>query len=100
MLMTKKAFDQVSGNLDKLTDNELRFIARTIAMLLEAREKKAAEETTQKEVEELARSSQLGLSTQTGGGYYEKKMINGCGPYLYYRWRNGKKLMTKYCGKV
>ena len=34
-------------------------------------------------------------------GWIEEKMINGCGPYLYLRWREGKKgLKSKYLGKA
>lgn len=32
-------------------------------------------------------------------GYIERKMINGCGPYLYLRYRVDGKLRSKYLGK-
>jgi hypothetical protein len=35
-----------------------------------------------------------------GGGYFEEKMINGCGPYRYLRfWVSGKR-KSVYVGKI
>lgn len=33
------------------------------------------------------------------GAYVELKMINGCGPYAYLRWRSGRRLRSQYLGK-
>ena len=33
-------------------------------------------------------------------GFIEEKMINGCGPYQYLRYWNGKKHCSVYLGKV
>jgi hypothetical protein len=35
-----------------------------------------------------------------GSGYYEQKIINGCGPYLYLRYWSGGKHRSIYLGKV
>lgn len=35
-----------------------------------------------------------------GRGYYERKIINGCGPYLYLRYWSGGKHRSIYIGKV
>lgn len=35
-----------------------------------------------------------------GKGYYERKTINGCGPYLYLRYWSGGKHRSIYLGKV
>jgi hypothetical protein len=35
-----------------------------------------------------------------GRGYYEEKVINGCGPYLYLRYWSGGKHRSIYLGKV
>jgi len=34
------------------------------------------------------------------GFWIEEKMINGCGPYLYLRWRENGRCRSKYLGKV
>ena len=34
------------------------------------------------------------------GVWIEEKMIGGCGPYRYKRWRENGKLRSKYLGKV
>lgn len=39
-------------------------------------------------------------NSSKGGGYYEVKMINGCGPYLYERARVNGRLTSTYKGKV
>ena len=36
-----------------------------------------------------------------GKGYWiEAKIINGCGPYLYRRWREGGRVRSEYIGKA
>lgn len=35
-----------------------------------------------------------------GRGHYERKIINGCGPYLYLRYWSGGKHRSVYIGKV
>ncbi len=49
-----------------------------------------------------ARSSSGGDSRKTGGGsaWVELKTINGCGPYAYRRWYEGKRCRSQYIGKV
>jgi hypothetical protein len=34
------------------------------------------------------------------GGWFELKTVNGYGPYLYYRWRDGKTCRSRYLGKA
>jgi hypothetical protein len=98
--MTKKS-DRITANLDTLTDDDLKFVAQLVGVILQARADKRAKENDPKEQEEQVKTCSTGLSKQpTGGGWYEKKMIRGCGPYVYYRWREGKKLRTKYIGKA
>jgi len=38
--------------------------------------------------------------TDGSGVWIEEKMIGGCGPYRYKRWREGGRLRSKYLGKV
>lgn len=35
-----------------------------------------------------------------GRGYYERKIINGCGSYLYLRYWSGGKHRSIYIGKI
>jgi hypothetical protein len=39
-------------------------------------------------------------SSSRGGGWLELKTVNGCGPYVYRRWREGGRLRSEYVGKV
>jgi hypothetical protein len=42
-----------------------------------------------------------GALQQAGrGGWVELKIINGCGPYAYARWLDGKIKRSRYIGKV
>jgi hypothetical protein len=41
-----------------------------------------------------------GNGRRAAGGWVELKTINGSGPYAYRRWREGKRLRSKYIGKV
>lgn len=35
-----------------------------------------------------------------GGGCFQEKMINGCGPYLYHVTKHHGRQTWRYCGKV
>ena len=65
------------------------------------------EELSQREAEQEAQqeqASERGQQASQGkgkaGGYTEVKMINGCGPYAYKRWREGGRLRSEYQGKA
>jgi hypothetical protein len=60
-------------------------------------------QTVGEEQERLASGSTLGRAL--GAGWLEWRWVSKpsgtrCGPYLYFRWREGKRKRTKYVGKV
>jgi hypothetical protein len=97
--MTKTSkLSKVTGNLDTLTDEDLKFVNQLIQAILEAREDQRAKEA--KNEEEYIGSQSTLMGNKQPRGCYEKKMINGCGPYLYLRWYSGKVLKSTYLGKA
>ncbi|MCI0649946.1 MAG: hypothetical protein L0346_34390 [Chloroflexi bacterium] len=49
---------------------------------------------------EPAGDGDTAIGDSGGRGWVELKMINGCGPYAYKRWRQGGRLRSEYIGKV
>ncbi len=54
------------------------------------------------DTEESEEQAADGNSKSKGGpaGWVELKHINGYGPYAYLRWRDGKRMRSKYLGKA
>lgn len=100
--MKKTPFDRIALQLQQLTDDELRSTSSIIRAMLEAREDERAEEIDTEPPKTPTLSAELPNGRGKGGqrGYHEYKVINGCGPYLYLRYRDGKILRSKYLGKV
>ncbi len=88
--------DQVTLNLNKLSDDDLLLVRRLINGILEARGHERAKARSSAADEDLAHERRLSSSALKSGGssrrlgYYEKKYIHGSGPYLYLRfWDHG-----------
>lgn len=86
----KSAFDTITGNLGQLTPDELLELRTMIDVLLDQGEQ-------DQEPEEPPERN--GKAKRTAAGHIEAKTINGCGPYLYLRYWQGKTLKSKYIGK-
>jgi len=74
---------------------ELRAMIDTNIATLEMGEQQEAQQEQASE-----QGQQSGKSKGKGGSYVEVKMINGCGPYAYKRWREGGRLRSEYQGKA
>ena len=82
---------QVVAQLNRSDKEELQVILK--AMLEAEEDEQAADEQTLKE-----RTQHRG--PKGGRGYYERKLIRACGPYLYLRYWSGGKHRSVYIGKV
>jgi len=60
----------------------------------------ALDEEAETHSEEVIQERQAYHGPKGGKGYYEQKMINNCGPYLYLRYWSGGKHRSVYLGKV
>lgn len=88
---TKTPFDTVTSHLGQLSRVELEELGEMVAALLAV---------TASEEEEDRVTGNGDKPTKTAArGHIEEKMINGCGPYLYLRYWQGKTLKSKYIGK-
>jgi hypothetical protein len=85
----KTTLDTVTSNLGQLSRPELEELAEMVAALLAIGEEKEAPVAIGEEKVEKAAAK----------GHIETKTINGCGPYLYFRYWSGKTLKSKYIGK-
>ena len=96
---TKTAFDEVTSRLGQLSQSELVELGDMVAALLGvpgvSRFFAATEEEDDDQVADLDRNG----DKPAAKGHVEAKMINGCGPYLYLRYWQGKTLKSKYIGK-
>jgi hypothetical protein len=91
--------NKITQNIDGLSDEDLRFLLRLLQAILEAREDHRVKEDQRED--ENRTTQQAYISDQHPfRGCYELKIINGCGPYRYLRYRDGKILRSKYMGKV
>ena len=86
-------FTRITKNLGRLTLAELEELSQIVDTLKEAKSKEVPKEVqAQRKKDELIRSS---IERARDGrdvriGYLEEKMINGFGPYLYFRyWQDG-----------
>lgn len=82
---------QDAARLSQEEKQELIDILRTMLVL---------NEEAEAQTEEAIREQQEYHGPKGGRGYYEKKMINNCGPYLYMRYWSGGKHRSVYLGKV
>ena len=83
---------QAIAQLDRSDKEELLVILR--AML------EADEEDEQAENEQTLKERTQHRGPKGGRGHFERKFINGCGPYLYLRYWSGGKHRSIYIGKV
>ena len=97
--ITKTAFDEVTSRLGQLSQSELVELGDMVAALLGvpgvSRFFTAAEKEDDDQVADHADNG----DKPAAKGHVEAKMINGCGPYLYLRYWQGKTLKSKYIGK-
>lgn len=99
MTKSKTAFQTIARSLDQLTDKELQRVADMALALVEAREDERV--AAQAEADRiLAKTSMTGAKDKGGRGHIELKTINGCGPYKYLRFWEGKVLRSQYIGKA
>ena len=82
---------QLVAQLNRFDKEELLVILK--AML-------EAEEDEQPEDEQTLKERTRHRGPKGGQGYYERKVINGCGPYLYLRYWSGGKHRSVYLGKL
>ena len=86
-------FKSITRSLDSLTDEELTDLDAILHGLMEAREAPVVEETTPEPAKGKA-------TKKAARGHIELKTINGCGPYKYLRYWQGKTLKSEYIGKA
>lgn len=94
--MTRKAktpFDTVTSNLGQLSRGELEELGEMVAALLAVAKPEGEEENDDDALDGEK------PSRPAARGHIEEKVINGCGPYLYLRYWQGKTLKSKYIGK-
>ncbi len=89
---TKTPFDTVTSNLGQLSRVELEELGEMVAALL-------AFTTTEKQDDDQVNGNGEKPPKTAARGHIEEKVINGCGPYLYLRYWQGKTLKSKYIGK-
>jgi len=87
---TKTPFDTVTSHLGQLNRVELEELSEMVAALLAV---------TEPEEEDEDQGDNEKPTRPDARGHIEEKMINGCGPYLYLRYWQGKTLKSKYIGK-
>ena len=87
------AFSRITKNLGRLSLDQLEELKKIVHMLSLAKEKERQEEIKaemrrEQMINESFKQAREGEEVQIG--YIEEKMINGFGPYLYFRyWDNG-----------
>lgn len=88
----KSPFDTVTSSLGQLGRGELEELQVIIAAYLAA--------LTEDEDEDQGETGDdFAPNGRAARGHVEEKTINGCGPYLYLRYWEGKTLKSKYIGK-
>lgn len=89
--MSRINFREITSRLSELNRKELRELKSIIEALLEIEIK------TQNQIIERRYN---GVGKSKAGGYVERKMIRGYGPYLYLRYWSRKRLKSVYIGKA
>lgn len=95
----KTAFDEVTSRLGQLSQSELVELGDMVAALLGVPGVSRYFEPTEEEDDDLVGDLVEKGNGKAAKGHVEAKMINGCGPYLYLRYWQGKTLKSKYIGK-
>jgi hypothetical protein len=86
-------YQSITQDLKKLDAEQLDLVAEYVAMLL------AGADTEDPEPEDPD-GGDNGNKGPASSGWVELKTIRGYGPYAYLRWREGKRIRSKYLGKV
>ncbi|HEY64246.1 MAG TPA: hypothetical protein G4O02_06705 [Caldilineae bacterium] len=98
--MRRLGFARVVEALPGLTDGELQAVIGRATELLEERAQ-VQEQGASDERPEMRKLEGGGPGGHGGRGWWlEVRMINGCGPYVYKRWREGKRKRSEYLGKA
>lgn len=90
------AYQTVTSNMSKLNRAELENVADLVAAML------AELEETPEETAPSGQAAAGGPKSKgsKGGSWLEERTINGCGPYVYKRWREGGRKHSEYVGKL
>ena len=97
-MITRAQWQGIETLLPQMTIRELLELRAMIDTNIDTLELEEQQEAQQEPASE--RGQQSGKSKGKAGGYVELKMINGCGPYAYKRWREGGRLCSEYQGKA
>ena len=96
---TKTALDEVTSRLGQLSQSELVELGDMVAALLGVPGVSRFFAPTEEEDDDQVADHADKSDKPAARGHIEAKMINGCGPYLYLRYWQGKTLKSKYIGK-
>lgn len=102
-MKTKSLTDALLPTLAAWPIEDLRDLQESINALVEAIAPPVdeQEESTAPEVSAgAAPTGGGGKARARGAGYIEEKMVNGCGPYRYLRWRSEGRQRSRYIGKA
>ena len=96
------AFTRITKNLGRLSLAELEELKKIVHMLSLVKEKERQEEVKaekrrERMITESFKQAREGEEVQIG--YLEEKMINGFGPYLYFRYWDAGVHKSLYIGK-
>ena len=97
-MITRAQWQGIERLLPQMTIRELLELRAMIDTNIDTLELEEQQEAQQEPASE--RGQQEGQSKGKAGGYVELKMINGCGPYAYKRFRKNGRLCSEYVGKV
>jgi len=88
-----KPFETVTSKLGQLDRSELEELQFIVAAYLVALTEDDEDDDQGETGDDFAPNG------RAARGHIEEKTINGCGPYLYLRYWEGKTLKSKYLGK-
>ncbi len=99
--MAAKDLQQIGKLLTKLSDSELEQVADMIQQLQHFRGGNSDEngDCQMELTENIPNGTSLRAKHVNAPGCIEAKIINGCGPYLYYRYYSGGIHRSVYVGK-
>ena len=97
-MLARAQWQKIEMLLPQMTIRELLELRAMIDTNVDALEM----DEQRREAQQEKPASEPGQQNGKGkaGGYIELKMINGCGPYAYERWREGGRLRSEYKGKA
>lgn len=90
------AYETVTANLGQLNRDELSAVADLVTALLADMD--AIHSAEQEQDCKTTAASDSGRARSNG--WYETRLVNGYGPYIYRRWREGGHLRSEYIGKA